>query len=91
MFTVEYYAHTLAQATGSAAYDVTALSPTDSLGSARMWADRTMVARRKWDNDGFTAYVRFRITEVSTGRTVIRQYDYSDANRTFGPGFTPSI
>ena len=82
MFKTEYFVHSLAHASKVAKYDVVS-NVTETSHEAIAYIETTMRQRCVWDNDGFNAYVRFRVTDLDTGSSAIVQYTYYDHLRTY--------
>lgn len=94
-YTVRYFVHSLAQATGASKYDVVVLGTDLSYEQANREVFHTMYERKQWDNDGFNAYVKFELLNNNTREASYLQYNYSDRLRTYEPrpiitGVTPS-
>lgn len=84
MYNIEYFAHSLAQASGVAGYQVHQIVALPTLDAAYREIEKTMTFYNQEMNDGFIGYVKFRVTGNDVTTTI--RWDYRDATRSFTVG-----
>ena len=82
-WTLRYFTHTLAQATGAAKYEVNVIDSTDQHDALYREMYSIVASYNSWADDGFVRYIKFQFEDNNTHEKKEYRYDFSDASRKF--------